>query len=284
MNEQTTRINIIDWDDAFDNSSYVPSSDTLAARWSAAASDFRTKTQKTGLADLDLAYGPLPRNQLDLFYPEIPRPNGGLIVFIHGGYWQKLDKSYWSHLAEALTASGWAVGVPSYSLAPAIRITAITEEIRSAIEFAASRVEGPIRLVGHSAGGHLATRMVCDDSGLSTQVLHRVQRVMSVSGIHDLRPLSMTRMNTILQLSEKEAISESPALHTPLPNVRISFWVGAGERPELIRQTRLIAEIWQAIASDVSDHYEMGMNHFSIIESLTAPQTALFKELTARSE
>jgi len=270
---------MIDWDDAFDNSSYVEGSDRLADRWSAAAADYRAGSQAHGFADIDLRYGTQSRNQLDLFGPE--GHSNGLIIFIHGGYWHLLDKSCWSHLARAAVEAGWCVAIPSYSLAPAARISQITREIARVIEFAANRINGPLRLIGHSAGGHLVTRMVCDDSGLPADVLARLDRVIAVSGIYDLRPLTLTGMNETLQLTDDESRDESPALHRPLPGIQVTCWVGAAERPEFLRQARLLTETWKPHNHQVRDFYEPGENHFSVIENMALPASALFKELTS---
>lgn len=269
---------MIDWDDAFDNSSYVEDSDRLAQCWSDAAASFRDEQLAQGSATTDLAYGPLERNRLDLF-----RPVGdctGLIVFIHGGYWHLLDKTYWSHLAQAAVAAGWAVAIPGYSLAPAARIHEITREISNAINFVANMVAGPLRLIGHSAGGHLVARMVCDDTPLPVSIRSRLQKVIPVSGVFDLRPLTLARMNETLRLTDDEARTESPVLHTPLPAVDITCWVGAAERPEFLRQTRLITETWQSLDTGVRDYYEPDKNHFSVIEGMASGDTALFRELT----
>ncbi len=106
----------IDWDDAFDNSGYVAGSDLFAASWSDAAANTRDALSSTGQAQIDLPYGSLPRNRLDLFSPT--GEPAGLVVFVHGGYWHKLDKSYWSQLARGPLSAGWAVAIPSYTLAP----------------------------------------------------------------------------------------------------------------------------------------------------------------------
>ncbi len=234
---------MIDWDDAFDNSGYVPEAADLLAQWTTAAREFRAMLQAAGRAELAVAYAPQPRNRMDIFQPAGPAK--GLFVFIHGGYWQRLDNSYWSHLAQGMLAQGWAVAIPSYTLTPHARIRAITLEIAAAISAAAQRIHGPIRLAGHSAGGHLVTRMACQNSPLTPAIQQRIAKVVSISGIHDLRPLLLTEMNQTLQLTAAEAEAESPALQRALDATAITFWVGAAERPELLRQTRLMAEQWQ---------------------------------------
>jgi acetyl esterase/lipase len=263
----------IDWDDAFDNSGYVPGADGLLDLWSKRAADFRTDTPCT----LDLAYGPQDRSRLDLFVPDAPHdPHDprGLVMFVHGGYWQMLDKSYWSHLAAGPLQQGYAVAIPSYTLAPEARIAEITHQIAQALAVVAERVSGPIHLAGHSAGGHLVSRLSCAGV-LAGPLAKRLARVVSISGVHDLRPLLATQMNTVLRLDAQEAQAESPALQTPLPHITFTAWVGASERPEFLRQTRLITEAWSRKGARAHDVYDPGHHHFSVIDALTDPGSAL---------
>ena len=269
---------MIDWNDAFDNSGYVPGADRLVEQWSAEAASCRSDLESRDQADLDLAYGPAARNLIDIFRPEAEV--SGVIVFVHGGYWHKLDKSCWSHLARGALAAGWAFAIPSYTLAPQAEIAEITREIGRAVEFTAAQVPGPLRLAGHSAGGHLVSRMICDDSMLSGPTLARVQRVLAISGVYDLEPLTLTDMNQILQLTSEAAVSESPIHHDPGQDIAACFWVGAGERPEFLRQTRMMTETWKLRGARVRDYYEADKNHFSVIDGLGIPDSAIVRELT----
>jgi acetyl esterase/lipase len=268
---------MIDWTDAFDNSSYVAGSDKLPAQWAERAAAYRDDLAAGGLAELGLVYGDGDRNALDLFRPE--GEAHGLVVFVHGGYWQRMDRSYFSHLAEGARSRGWAVAMPSYTLAPEARISRITREVADAVVAAADRVLGPVRLSGHSAGGHLGSRMACADGPLPDAVAERLESVLSISGIHDLRPLLLSQMNDVLHLTEEEAAAESPALHSPRPGLPVRFHVGAAERPELLRQTRLIAEAWGLKGGDVADAYLPGEDHFTIVEKLADPDSRLLAAL-----
>lgn len=268
---------MIDWTDAFNNSGYVPGSADLPALWAARAENYRSGLVQRGLAELDIPYAARPRTGLDLFRPEAAP--SGLVVFVHGGYWHMMDRSFFSHLAEGARARGWAVAMPGYTLAPEARIAEISEEIAQAITAAADRIDGPIRLVGHSAGGHLVARMGCADGPLGGAAAERLDRVLSISGIHDLRPLLEAQMNAILGLDAEEAVAESPVCLAPRKDVAFRFHVGAAERPELLRQTRLIAEAWGLKGADVADVYEAGEDHFSIIEGLADPASGLVAAL-----
>jgi arylformamidase len=255
---------ITDWDDAYANRAHIPGADAIIATWAPAAEAFRAGLGQR--ARLDVAYGPAPRNRLDLFLPEeAPR---GLAVFVHGGYWMAFDKSAWSHLAAGALAAGWAVALPSYTLAPEARLAGITQEIAAAIAHAATLVPGPIRLAGHSAGGHLVSRMACDGAPLDAAVRARLAHVLSISGVHDLRPLRATQMNGTLRIDAAEARAESPALLDPVPGTRLTAWVGAAERPEFLRQTDLLANAWALPGVATRAHHDPHRHHFDVIAGL----------------
>lgn len=252
----------IDWDDWFENGGYIKGGAGFPDKWATAAQAFRTRHP----GQIDLPYGPGARQVFDLFEPAI-RPKG-LIIFVHGGYWMRFDKSRWSHLAAGPLASGWSVAIPSYTLAPEATISAMTGEIAWAIAAAAERVAGPVRLVGHSAGGHLVTRMICKNAPLDAGTAARIDQVMSISGVHDLRQLQLTKMNENLRLDVEDAVAESPALLQPRTNVAVTAWVGAKERPEFLRQTRMLEEAWSLEGAQIRAVYEQDRHHFDVIEGL----------------
>ena len=263
-----------DWDTAFDNMGHVAGSAALPAHWAAEAATYRASGVKV---EADIAYAEAPRARLDIVWPD--EPAKGLVVFVHGGFWMRLDKSYWTQFAEGVRRAGWAMALPSYTLAPEARIAAMTMQIAKAVTCAGGHVAGPIRLAGHSAGGHLVTRILCKDTPLSPNILGRIEKVVSISGLHDLRPLLKTKMNTILGLDEAEAAAESPALASPLPLSRVTAWVGGGERPEFIRQARLLVMIWSGLDCDIDLEIDAEQNHFSVLESLKRADSPLVKAL-----
>jgi arylformamidase len=263
----------MDWDDAYNNRGHIENADSYPPRWAAQAADFRRRMAEKGRAQLDVAYGTHARERFDLFLPEGTAQ--GLVVFIHGGYWRLFGKGDWSHLAQGAVSRGWAVAMPGYVLCPQIRVSGITRQIATAIAAAARKLGGPIRLAGHSAGGHLAVRMLCEDAPLPQAVTARFLSVLSISGLHDLRPLIRTEMNADLRLDRAEARAESPALLTPRPWVPVTCWVGANERPEFLRQNALLANVWTGCGVETRAVVEPGKHHFNVIEGLTDPGSAL---------
>ncbi|MBS9722035.1 alpha/beta hydrolase [Tianweitania sp. BSSL-BM11] len=268
---------IEDWDDAYANGPNIASGDRWPNAWVEPAANFRRDLEQAGRAKLDIAYGSGERNRLDLFMPEGEPVS--LVVFVHGGYWRALDKSYWSHLAAGPLAHGFAVAMPSYTLCPTNSIAGITREIGAAISHAAELVSGPIRLTGHSAGGHLVARMVSASSPLSPALQQRIAHTVPISGLHDLRPLMRTQMNEAWRLDEAEAASESPVLLAPMEGARVTCWVGGNERAEFLRQSELLANIWVGLGARMAYVCEPDRHHFTVIDGLADPHHPLTEAL-----
>jgi len=268
-----------DWDDAYANGPNIPGSDRWPAAWEEAARAFREAMAVEGRLREDLAYGDRPRNRYDLFLPA-GEPKG-LVVFVHGGYWMRFDNKAWSHLARGAVDSGHAVAMPTYTLCPEVRISDITAEVGRAIAEAAKAVAGSIRLTGHSAGGHLVTRMISATSPLPAHVRERIVNTVSISGVHALRPLMFTAMNATLRLDEAEAVAESPALLRPIAGARLTCWAGAAERAEFIRQNALLANIWTGLGAATAAHVEPNRHHFNIVDGLADTNHPLTRTLLA---
>ncbi len=260
--------NQIDWDDAFSNSAYIPHSELLPTRWAQEAKAYREAHQSTVT---EHRYGPHQRQVFDLITP--PKAKG-LLVFVHGGYWLAFDKSSWTHFADGAVRSGWAVAIPSYTLAPETEIPFMVTEIAQAIDVAANLVHGPIVLSGHSAGGQLVARIGCTDISLRTK--DRVKHIVSISGVHDLTPLMKTKMNATLRLNNQTAAFASPVFHPPAPHIEFTTWVGGDERPEFLRQSQLLVDAWAA-HGHVSQIVDGTHNHFSVLEALKNDKSDLVR-------
>lgn len=253
-----------DPDRDYANGAFIAGASDYPARWAEAAAAFRQSLGQR--AELDLAYGPSPRERLDLFLPEgSPK---GVVVFVHGGYWHLFSKAHWSHYAAGPLARGYAVAVPSYTLAPAARIAEMTAEIARACWFVGTRVAGPMVVTGHSAGGHLSARMGCADIPVP------VARVVPISPLSELGPLIGTAMNATLKIDEAEASAESPARHRLRDGVSAHVWVGADERPAFLMQARILSEEWNCPWTADAGHH-----HFSVIDGLRTPDSALCEVL-----
>ncbi len=272
---------IVDWDDAYANSAHIPRANDYIERWEADALAWRQAALARGGALLDRPYGSHPREQYDIFYPTTT--SRGLVVFVHGGYWLRFDRRYWSHLAEGAVTKGYTVMMPSYRLCPDTTLAAITEQVARAMTHAykTESPDGrlPLTLAGHSAGGQIVTRLLCTDSALPADLRQAITVVMSISGVHDLRPLLKTALNESLNLDLPAAVNASPALNTPDTQAHVYCVAGSDERPEFIRQTQLLPLVWFGLGINTSADFIDGKHHFNIIDALRDPDSSLITKL-----
>ena len=261
---------MIDYDDAYANAAYIPNAEGFVETWTQEAEAFRAQALAQGCAEIDIPYGSSARQKFDLFTPK--GASHGVLIFVHGGYWLKFDKSYWSHLAKGAVERGWHVALPSYDLCPEVRISDITGQIACTVQVIADRCDGAIVLAGHSAGGHLVSRMGVGDL-LPDAVHARIAHVMAISPVSDLRPLLHTAMNRSFQMDMAAAEAESPALMAK-PSCKVKVWVGANERPVFLDQARWLSQSWDApLMVDEDKH------HFDVIEGLVDAQSEMTNRL-----
>ncbi len=265
----------MDYDQAYANSDFIPDAMAYPPRWARSAESFRLRLGPR--ARLAIAYGPGPREKLDLFLPKAPPE--GMVMFVHGGYWRQFHRWDWSHFAAGALERGYAVAMPSYTLAPDVRISAITRQIASALRLAARQVDGPVVLAGHSAGGHLVARMNCVDVPLPDPLVARIRRIVAISPLSDLRPLLKTQINDDLMMDEAEAAAESPVLHKDRRKIETLVWVGAEERPAFLDQAQWLDEAWD----EATRHIAPGRHHFDVIDGLESADSPLMKAILPKS-
>ncbi len=159
----------------YNNRAAVPDHPALMGVWKAEA-----EAARSAHPPVAVPYGPGEREVMDLFEagPEAP-----IAVFLHGGYWQALDRSWFSGIAPAFLAHGVGVAIPSYDLCPMVRLGRIIGEAREAVELIRARIGKRPVVFGHSAGGHMAACMLSEG---------RASAALAISGVFDLEPLIPT--------------------------------------------------------------------------------------------
>jgi len=237
-----------DWDLAYSNRRAVPDVQQSLERSAQDSAEFAGNYR--GNMARDLAYGGRSRERIDLFEPQMLAL--GTMVFIH-----MLDR-------------GWRVAHVEYPLCPQVAIRDIADAMRRAVEFLAERIpEGPILMVGHSAGGHLATWLASDQGGLKPSTTVRIARVVSLSGLHDLRPLVRAQqLNADLKLDHDEAQRLSPVFARPVGSFDLLCIAGSHELSEFRRQSRLLANLWSGLGVSSQAVEVRGANHYTLLDHL----------------
>lgn len=249
----------------------------IFARWAEQAA----ATRRAGSVLLDLPYGEVDAEQLDLF----PAGSGTapLFVFIHGGYWRSLDKSDFSWIAPPLVDRGIAVALLNYALAPQTSLEDIVRQTLRALAWLYRNADRygfdreRIYVAGHSAGGHLTAMTMVALWHVYAEDLPRnlVKGGLAISGLYDLEPLVYAPfVNVDLKLDVRRARRLSPAYMRPATPAPLYTAVGALESSEFHRQSALIGKRWmQNVVRDVE---VAGCNHLTVCDALADPASPLF--------
>lgn len=260
----------------------VPGHGAIIEKWTAESAAVRRRLE----VRLDLAYGSGARERLDLF----PAGNGGapIFAFIHGGYWQALDKNAFSFVADPFVAAGINYAAIGYPLAPAAGLDEITASVRAALLWLWRNAgdhggdADRIFVAGHSAGGHLtAMAMTADwaalgrDSGGAPADL--VKGGCAVSGLYDLEPIRLTYLNEALGMDAEVARRNSPVHNLASASGGLIVTVGDDESKEFHRQQADFVAKWRGRGLACEVVGQPGHNHFSVLNELAAPESALHK-------
>jgi arylformamidase len=268
----------VDYEVEYNNRARVPENPSIIAGWAKDAAHYRERH-----APRSIPYGPGVRQGIDFFPGD---REGPIVVFIHGGYWQALDRSFFSHLAAGLNAHGVSVAIPSYDLCPDVTVDHIIQEMWAALRMLA-RFGQPLVVSGHSAGGHLAACMLATDWSAIDPALPEdlVVAAYSISGVFDLGPLIKTSINNALHLDLATAKAASPLFWSPPRRGSLDVVVGENESAEFFRQSRTIVDRWGKAGLATQFGTVPAANHFTAIAPLADPNSAMvlrLKQLAAR--
>src|SRR5512145_2441896 len=261
----------------------VPEHPEHFRRWAEAGAEARARLD----GHLDQPYGDDPKQRLDYF----PAAENGapLLAFIHGGYWQALDKSDFSYPAPAWVERGVSFASINYPLAPEAGIPEILDSCRAAVLWlwhnasALGADRKRIFLAGHSAGGHLATLLLATDwTSFGALPADLVKAGCSVSGVYDLEPIRLSYQNPVLKLDAATARAMSPIHARPPQDRPLLVAVGGAETAEFLRQQQAFAEGWSAAGARLDQLLLDGLNHYQAVDCLADARSTAFAWLERR--
>jgi len=266
------------WESQYNNRAAVPDHPQYFARWAEESQRVRRSVR----CYLDVPYGPHAMEKLDLFQPQ--GASRAALMFIHGGYWRTLDKRDHSFVAAELVKHGVTVAVVNYALCPSV---AVEDIIRQMLQAGAwlwrngSNFGAPgnrVHVAGHSAGGHLTAMMLAALWPAFAPDLPKkvVGGGLAVSGLYDLRDLvHVPSVNADVRLNAAQAWKWSPMSLPAATDAPLYLAAGGKELPPFVAQNRAFGQHWKKVlAQDIACPDD---NHFSILEKLGDPSSALFR-------
>ena len=266
------------WESQYNNRAAVPDHPQYFARWAAESERVRRSVR----CYLDVPYGPHAMEKLDLFQPQ--GRSRALLMFIHGGYWRALDKKDHSFVAAELVKHGVTVAVVNYALCPSVTIEDIVRQMLQASAWLwrnGGNFGAPynrVHVAGHSAGGHLTAMMLAALWPSLARDLPKkvVSGGLAISGVYDLRDIvNVPSVNNDVRMTAPQAWKWSPMSLPPSTDAPLYLAAGGKELPPFVDQNRALGQHWKKVlAQDIPCPDD---NHFSILEKLRDPSSALFR-------
>lgn len=229
---------------------------------------------------LNCSYGESYRQQFDIYGINLPK-DAPIIVYVHGGFWQGLNKHTSSYAIKPYVENGAKVFVIDHDLCPDVPLTEIVRQFQKAadkiLNYAAEHKSKSVSFIGHLSGAHLITYLFSDEMiKLLGDKLKLVKNIYLISGIYDVSELRKTQSanrGNILSITDENVETLSPVKQSfdHLKNFNITFdaFVGGDESPSIQKQSReFIAHLKQS-KLQANFHLMDSLDHFNIVEKLS---------------
>ncbi len=229
------------------------------------------------LAARRIAYGPGPRQTLDVWVPQragdSPLP---VVLFLYGGAWVSGSRGEYGFAGRAFAAAGFVAIVADYRLVPQVRFPAFVEDAALAVKWVRDQVAqyggdpARITLSGHSAGSYAAAMLALDrhflaDIGVDPRI---IRAAALMSGPYDFYPFTEQRgrdaLGAWLRPLETQPITFARADAPPLMLIH-----GTADTVVKPRNSQALADRLRALGAPVELRLYPGKSHNDVIISLS---------------
>jgi acetyl esterase/lipase len=225
----------------------------------------------------DLAYGPTPRQKLDIYVPDALKGPAPVILFFYGGNWQSGSKNDYLAFGEAFASEGFVVAVADYRLYPAVKFPAFVEDGARAFRFIQDHVRqyggDPARifLAGHSAGAYNAIMLASDPHYLKdagTDISH-LRGAIGLAGPYDFLPLTDPALIAMFGGQNRKNTQPIAFIDARRPPMLLA----TGTEDETVgpRNTENLAARLRRLGSPVELKLYPGVGHIGLLLSLARP-------------
>jgi len=263
--------------DLYRNRDFIPDFDAILAETAARSRELAARVEVRA----DVAYGPSPRERMDILFPLNPAKGAPLHMFIHGGYWRSGSKTDHHLVAAPVLAAGGIAAITTYDLMPGTRLGRIVAQVRAAARhlqaIAPTLGADPARFTvsGHSAGAHLASYLAAQGPQETAPDLPALRGILMVSGIYNLAGIPGSFLKHEAEMTVEEAEAWSPLTSTQLPGPARILTRGAMEMAPFHDQAAALGALITGTGQPCELRREPGLNHLTIVLSLADPASAL---------
>lgn len=221
-----------------------------------------------------LAFGPEPRQKLDIYVPSELAAPSAVVLFFYGGGWQGGDRANYRAFGQAFASAGMVTVVADYRLYPEVKYPGFVEDAAGAMAFvrahAAQYGGDPDRifLAGHSAGAYNAVMLASEPKFLAARGgnLDWIRGVIGIAGPYNFLPM---RDPIYVDMFHGTNNTDSmPVHHVDGPRPPMLLISGSADRTVKLSNTNDMSERLKSFGSDVRVIFYKGVGHVGVILSL----------------
>ncbi|WP_415758081.1 alpha/beta hydrolase [Pseudomonas sp. LT1P18] len=230
-----------------------------------------------------IAYGPDPRQKLDVYVPRPPMKNAPVVVFFYGGSWNSGSRSDYAFVGEALASRGIIAVLADYRLYPQVHYPLFLEDGARAVAWTHEHIRqysgSPQRLylMGHSSGAYNVAMLALDPGLLGAVGLspHNLSGWIGLAGPYDFLPIKNPQVRPVFFWPD------SPPRSQPINHVSRgappALLIAASD-DELVnpaRNTGGLARKLREAGVPVQDLYFSRTSHATLVATLSRPMRGL---------
>ena len=237
------------------------------------------KVRDTAKSWLNVPYGNSPREKLDIYAAD--RPNGTVLVYIHGGYWRSGSKEDNSNFVPTFIKRRVTVVLVEYDLCPQVTVTDIVRQTRSAIAWVYKNIvgyggdPGKTFISGHSAGAHLTAMALAYDWSQEGMPPDCIKGAVATSGVFDLDMVMTISVQEQVRMTSEIAKLNSPFKNPPRVKCPLVIAVGGAEPKGWQQMSENYFNYCKNQGMSVEYLVVPGANHYTMSEHLLDDQSPL---------
>ncbi|MET0170112.1 MAG: alpha/beta hydrolase [Aliihoeflea sp.] len=225
-------------------------------------------------AQTDVAYGPGPRNRMDIYRPAGAAADAPVIMFLYGGSWSSGDRAMYRFVGNALADEGFIVAIPDYRVYPDAVFPAFVDDAADALSYVFDKVaqRRPVFVVGHSAGAQIGALLTLDDRYLRREGLSACGTIagfVGIAGPYDFLPLTSDRYRQTFP--EATRADSQPINFTTGRKPPSLLLHGRSDRTVEAQDSIDLAQALQNSGNRSEARIYPGVGHINIVGAISAP-------------
>lgn len=223
----------------------------------------------------DVAYGPHPRQKLDVYVPDVLEPQKSAVLFFYGGSWQWGSKDQYKFVGQALASLGYVALIADYRLYPDVSFPAFVDDAALATVWAHQNAAqygadgSRLFVAGHSAGGYLGKMLAANPAYLQSAGGNpsMIRGTIAIAAPLDFLPLTSRRLQALFSTAPELAQTQPITfVRAGMPPALLA--TGTDDRTVLPKNSQHMATKMKAMGNRVQLREYADINHYAIMLSL----------------